>query len=128
MDGPVSCGLGVDPARLHSGDVADLVVGRPDGSLFCLVVKGLSSKSAWLIKRKQPRESLFYILVYVAPMPKAGEQREADCYFVLSQSECNNALHKYQVAHPGDRWKAPGFGFKDALPFKDAWDKLCAAP
>ncbi|SRR5258707_8135660 len=105
--------------------VADLVVGSPTtGKLFWVDVKGLASKTAWLVSPKSERPELYYVLVYLAPLAKALNARQTDMFFILTQGEVNSLLHDYANRHPGDKGKMPGFGFKDPQHFEGAWEKL----
>src|SRR5271170_4299001 len=67
--------------------VADLMVGSRSSKLFWVDVKGLSAKNAWLIKPKDAREELFYILVLLSPLVESPKTRLADRFFILSQAE-----------------------------------------
>jgi hypothetical protein len=50
----------------HTTPVADLIAISPVSKRALLIdVKGLYRKNPWLIKRKETRENLFYILAYV---------------------------------------------------------------
>src|SRR5579863_9156701 len=65
----------------HTPD-ADLAVVAPKNKRHFLVdVKGLGSKGAWLLKPKNKRPDLYYILVHV------GSTRTSDRFFVLTSKE-----------------------------------------
>lgn len=104
--------------------VADLMVGSPSSKLFWVDVKGLSSKNAWLLSPKAPRENLFYILVLLSPLVESPKQRAADRFFILSQAEAIECEAAYMRAHPNDRGLIRGFGFSGAEGFEDHWKKL----
>jgi hypothetical protein len=98
--------------------IADLMVGTFNGTSFWVDVKGLSSKTAWLARRKATCSELYYILVYLSPIAKA------DRFFILTQTDAGALLDQYAVAHPNDKGKLTGFGFKGPDAFENAWDKL----
>lgn len=96
---------------------ADLMVGTPNTkSLFWVDVKGLSSNSGWLIKKKPTLANLFYVLVRV------GENRANDAFFILSHHEINSLIDKSLRLRPND--PTEGFAWKDAAAFKDQWKVL----
>ncbi len=98
--------------------VADLMVGSTrTGKLFWIDVKGLSSKNAWLLRRKPIRESLFYVLVLVGK--KAGEDR----FFIQTQSEANTLVQAYLDKHPNAK-PLESFNWSDVLGFENRWDIL----
>lgn len=104
--------------------VADLMVGSPSSKLFWVDVKGLSSKNAWLITPKDPREDLFYVLVLLSPLAENRKERTPDRFFILTQAEANNLESAYRQAHPNDKGAIPGFAFADAANYEDCWEKL----
>jgi hypothetical protein len=104
--------------------MADLMVGTSDGDQFWVDVKGLSSKNAWLLRTKQPRRNMFYILVYLAPLANKPDVRKPDRFFVLTDDEARTLVEGYKAKHPNDKGTMPGFGFNDPMDFEDAWDKL----
>jgi hypothetical protein len=101
--------------------VADLTVGSPHSEkLFWVDVKGLSTKAAWIVQPKSPRDQLFYVLVHLAPPNRPRE----DEFFVLTQDEANDLVKKYSESHPGDKGKMFGFAFTDPEKYREAWQKL----
>ena len=104
--------------------MADLMVGAPSGRQFWVDVKGLASKAAWLVKPKLEHPSLFYILVYLAPLAEHGKVRAPDRFFVMSQNQVNQLVDQYQRAPPTNRGTMPGFRWTDAHLFEDEWRKL----
>lgn len=105
--------------------IADLMVGSPvSGQQFWIDVKGLTSKTAWLVTPKTQRKGLFYVLVYLSPLNESGKKVGTDRFFVLTQEETNALLDDYRKAHPGDKGKMLGFGFNDPRQFESAWSKL----
>jgi hypothetical protein len=106
--------------------VADLMVGSPSAKLFWVDVKGLSSKNAWLISPKKPREDLFYILILLSPLVESPKLRRPDRFFILSQDEVSACEAAYMRAHPNDKGLIRGFGFSEAESYEDKWDKLPA--
>jgi len=97
--------------------LADLMVGRQDvTSLFWVDVKGLGSNNSWLIKRRDVKPGLFYILVRV------GVKRDGDVFFILSHDEINTLIDDSHRRYPND--PTDGFAFKDAAPYTNRWDIL----
>jgi hypothetical protein len=107
----------------NSTPVADLMVGTLSGKQFWVDVKGLSSKTDWLVKPKTPHENLFYILVLLSPLAEPGH-REPDQFYVLTQAEANRLEEEYRTARPGNKTTIPGFRYPSAAPYRDQWDKL----
>jgi hypothetical protein len=104
--------------------IADLTVGRPDGtSLFWVDVKGLGSNNAWLIRRRAALETIFYVLVRV------GALRVDDQFFVLSHQQVNDLLDQ-QRRRDESRGVRPvdGFLWTAPAPFKDNWRILPGWP
>ena len=63
----------------HATPIVDLMVVSPvKREMFLVDVKGLYRKNPWLIKRKEQRKNLFYVLAYVP----TGEPNQ---YFIVSQ-------------------------------------------
>ena len=54
---------------LGNAPVADLLVATPTGAHFMVDVKGQSTRNFWLIAKREPREDLYYILVYLPKLP-----------------------------------------------------------
>jgi len=104
--------------------VADLMVGSPSSKLFWVDVKGLSSRNVWLVKPKDPRDDLFYVLVLLSPLAEAPNRRRTDRFFVLTQDEANGLEAAYMRAHPNDKGALRGFAFSDAERHEDRWEKL----
>lgn len=103
---------------------ADLMVGSPKGELFWVDVKGLSSKTDWLVRPKAARDRLFYILVALSPTSSGPTKRDADRFFVLTQKEANTLEREYRDAHPRNKTTMPGFKFAKAHQYEDRWEKL----
>jgi len=105
----------------HTPD-ADMMVGAPSGRQFWVDVKGLSSKSSWLIRPKRRHLSLYYVLVYVAKDRRDAHQR--DRFFVLKQPEVNHLIRKFEKARPKSRHTMRGFNWTDPHRFENDWSKL----
>jgi hypothetical protein len=58
------------------------MVVSPARARFGIEVKGLYTRNVWLVDRKEPQPSLYYVLAFV---PEGERNR----YFVLSQEEMN---------------------------------------
>lgn len=98
--------------------VADLMVGCANGTQFWVDVKGLSSSNAWVVKPKERRHGLYYVLTRV------GDKRADDRFFILTQEEANRTIQHYQEKHQSAKHEVSGFNFNDAMPFEGAWRKL----
>jgi hypothetical protein len=99
--------------------LADLMVVSPEQKeMFLVDVKGQYSKGFWIIKPKQARERLFYILALVP----AGE---ANQFFLMSQDEVNALLRSEQqrLKHPDD-YTVQGLNWTLAFRHRDAWHVL----
>ena len=105
--------------------IYDLLVGTRSGTSFAIDVKGMASKGAWLVSDKRPQPNLFYILAMVPP---GGAGRPPDQIFIMTQEEVRAANRRYVEEHPNQRDHGiSGFNWRDAVPHKDAWDKLPSA-
>lgn len=107
----------------HTPD-ADLMVRSPNDELFLVDVKGQRQKGPWLVRPKNQVKALFYILVYLAPLPKGNDPRKPDEFFVLTQQEASELAKAHLATHPHDKGIFPGFGWKAAEPSRDKWHKL----
>ncbi|MGO9049734.1 MAG: hypothetical protein ACLP19_05815 [Xanthobacteraceae bacterium] len=99
--------------------LADLMVVSPEQrENFLVDVKGLYRINPWLVKRKEPRANLFYILAYVP----TGAPNE---FFVMRQQDANALVQAElkRINRPDD-YPVTGFVWKTALKFRDAWDVL----
>jgi len=97
----------------HTTPIADLMVVSPVGrKMFLVDVKGLYRKNSWVVRRKAPREDLFYVLAYV---PNA----EPNQFFVLSQKQVS-ALIRQELKRLGrlDDYSMTGIPWKDAEPYR----------
>lgn len=100
----------------------DLVVRSPEGTHFEIDVKGLSSRNFWLIREREPRSDLYFMLVYLPPTPTAPE------FFIVSSAELMKAIAdlRQQTIATGKNWAASGAGINwgTGLAFKDCWHNL----
>jgi hypothetical protein len=99
--------------------LADLMVVSPDQRrMFLVDVKGLYTKNFWLIKPKQTRDELFYILAYVP-------NSDTNQFFVMTQTDVNSLIQSERIRL---NWKEDepmlGLNWTFALPYKDAWQVL----
>lgn len=103
----------------HNTPLADLMVISPSKRHFLIDVKGLSSRTSWLVKRKLPRRGLYYVLAFV---PEGKPNR----FFILSQFQANKLVEDHFRKRPRKtkrpRWD--GFYFNDPTKFEDSWDML----
>jgi hypothetical protein len=101
---------------------ADLVVRSPDGALFEVDVKGLSGQNFWLIRERDPREGLYFVLVYVPP---AGSSPR---FFVASSAAVMADVRALmeQDGAKGLTEKPTGTGirWRMAEKYEDRWDCL----
>ena len=99
--------------------VADLMVGSPTtGELFWVDVKGQKGKSGWIVRSKNPRRGLFYILTF------CGTDRRKDRFFILSQRQAERLSKQHRIDHPKAKGLGGGFNFNAALKHEDKWDVL----
>lgn len=70
----------------HSAPLADIVAISPVTKTTVLIdVKGLHKRNSWLVKRKTPRNNLFYVLAYI-PINSPNE------FYVFRQVEVNRCV------------------------------------
>jgi hypothetical protein len=100
------------------------MVGTRDGRQFWVDVKGLSTKSDWLLKPKPAHLNLYYVLVFLSPLAGPDSRREADQFYVLTQNEANRLEEKYRQDRPGRKHTMSGFLFSAPRDFRDKWEKL----
>ncbi len=105
----------------HTTPIADLMVVSPkEKQMFLVDVKGLYRRNPWLIKRKPPRDNLFYVLTFV---PVGDVNR----YFILSQHEVHSLIASELLRlSRADNYPVTGFNYKLAEPYEDAWMVLPA--
>ena len=123
------CKLGYEVAlTMGNHPSVDLMVVSPEGrTQFGVDVKGLHARNHWVVKPKEKRGELFYVLALVP----AGKPNR---YFVLSQDEANaeiaineeacerRARDRGQPATPG--FEGIPFAAADVDAHRDAWGKL----
>ena len=106
---------------LGNAPVADLLVVSPNGEHFMVDVKGQATKNFWLIKRRAPRDDLFYILVY---LPKDEHPK----FFILSSHELMREREEYRkhIESKGRKYRDElgGINWSTALRYENRWDKL----
>jgi len=107
---------------LGNAPVADLLVVSPRGKHFMIDVKGQATRNFWIIKRRAPRDDLFYILVY---LPKGNERPR---FFILSSSELMEEREEYRrhIELKGRKYRDElgGINWSTALKYEDRWDGL----
>ena len=103
----------------HTTPEADLMVLSPKRrKMFLVDVKGLYCRNPWLVKRKQQRNDLFYVLAYV-PTGKANQ------FFVLSQAQVGELIEvELKRLHRPDDYSVTGFNFSVPALHEDKWDLL----
>jgi hypothetical protein len=105
----------------NSAPLADLMVVSPkDKTMFLVDVKGLSRPNAWIIRRKQKRDNLFYILAYV-PDDRPNQ------FFILTQQQINDYIDSYLERHhrPQD-YNFTGFNWSQVKEHENLWAILPA--
>ena len=98
---------------------ADLMVVSPKRrQMFLIDVKGLYRMNSWQVKRKAPRDNLFYVLAYVPA-------DETNRFFVMTQSEADQSVRDEltRLERP-DNYSFQGFNWKIALAHENAWQGL----
>lgn len=112
---------------LGNAPVIDLLAVSPTGKHFMVDVKGQATKSFWLIRERELKDDLFYILVY---LPKGGESPQ---YYIFSCGELmrereayRNYIEKRYSDGKGKRYREDfgGINWSTALKYKDRWDIL----
>jgi hypothetical protein len=81
-------------------------------------VKGLAKKNPWLVKRKETRPDLYYVLVFLS----LGERNE---FFILPQRVANSLVAQHlerptRAIQP--RWD--GFAFNAPADYRSKWKLL----
>lgn len=101
----------------------DLIVGTPNGEPFYVDVKGLSSNSDWLIKKKSDVPSLYYILVRIDKSAYGN-----DFFFIMKQEQVNSELEDYyrEPKKDGSPKSAnmQGFKFSQGSKYINNWNIL----
>lgn len=107
---------------LGNAPVADLLVVSPGQVHFMVDVKGQSTRSFWLIKRGEPRDDLFFVLVY---LPKNYEPPK---FYILSSAELMKRREEYKrhIESTSGKYddKTGGINWSTALEYEDRWDVL----
>jgi hypothetical protein len=103
----------------NSTPLADLMVVSPKlKKMFLVDVKGLYRRNPWVLKRKFPRDNLFYVFAYVP----TGQSNE---FFVMTQKQANSLVQQEltRLKRPND-YPMTGITWPLVLPCRDAWDVL----
>jgi hypothetical protein len=107
---------------LGNAPVADLLVVSPERYHFMVDVKGQSTRNFWLIQRREPREDLYFVLVY---LPR---DKEPPRFFVLRSTELMNRREEYRkhIESTGGKYKDEmgGINWTTAFEYEDRWDIL----
>jgi hypothetical protein len=107
---------------LGNAKEVDLLVISQGGIKYGIDVKGLSSKNFWLIKYREPKPDLYYILTYIPAKFKPPE------YYILSSSDLMTeiALLKSAILTKGGSWsdQTEGVNWSQVLKYRDRWDAL----
>jgi hypothetical protein len=99
--------------------LADLMVVSPKlRKMFLIDVKGLYRQNPWLLKRKSPRENLFYVFAYVST-------NESNQFFIMTQGQANRFIrNELKRLHRSEDYRMTGVNWNQALQHKDAWRVL----
>jgi hypothetical protein len=103
----------------HATPLADLMAVSPEKKeMFLVDVEGLYRKNPWLMKTKEIRSNLYYILAYVP----AGLPNE---FFIMTQAEAYSMVESElkRLGRP-EGYGVHGFLWSMALKFADSWEKL----
>jgi len=79
----------------NSTPLADLMVVSPSGRMLLVDVKGVATKTCWLVSRKVTRDGLFYVFAFVPN----GTQNQ---FFIMTHAGVNEAIHDGPM--PDVRW------------------------
>ncbi len=103
----------------HTTPLADLMVVSPiTKTMFLVDVKGLYRKNAWIIKQKQQRPDLYYVLAYVP-------ENETNHFFVLAQQDATKLIQSaLRRRNLPETYQVTGFPFSLAEKYKEKWDVL----
>jgi hypothetical protein len=98
--------------------LADLMVVSPKTEkMFLVDVKGLYRRNPWVIKRKDVRPDLFYILAYVP-------DDEPNQFFVLTQAQVHTYIdHELRRLRRATDYKMTGILWAQAAEHRD-WEVL----
>jgi hypothetical protein len=105
----------------HTTPLADLMAVSPGRKeMFLIDVKGLYRRNPWLIKQKEGRSNLFYILVHV---PTDSPNR----FFLLAQRDVTQLIkQELKRLERSEDYSVTGFVWNLALPHENAWGILPA--
>jgi hypothetical protein len=107
---------------LGNAPVTDIVACIPDQKkIFRVDVKGLSTKTFWLLKRPNSDPKLYFIFVYIPT-----DLNEKPHYYIMTSSKVTKRWDTNNDKAQGSKgWvKAPGLYWKDTQEFEDCWDTL----
>lgn len=87
----------------------DLMVVSPKGAHFSVDVKGQASKNFWLIREREPKDTHYYILVYVPCEPAKLTPPE---FFIMASGDVKTHISQLRekAVAGGRRWAASGAG------------------
>lgn len=107
---------------LGNAPVADLLVVGPGGSHFMIDVKGLSSKNFWLVREREPKDDLYFVLVHLPQNLGSPE------FFIMSSASLMAEVRalREETRTAGKKWVESGAGIKwsTALRSKGRWEAL----
>ncbi len=85
-------------------------------------VKGQSTRNFWLVQRREPRDDLFFVLVY---LPKKHAPPK---FYILSSKELMARREEYRehIESRGGKYRDDlgGINWATALEYEDRWDVL----
>jgi hypothetical protein len=114
----------------------DLLCTVPDGELFKVQVKGISTENAFYIDKSffegEIQPNLFLVVVLVLPIEvkPSIEVKSSFQFFVLSHAESKSEFEKMRTTKRDGRPYESGWGLTwgSVKGYKDAWKKFPALP
>ena len=112
---------------LGNAPVVDLLVVSPSGKHFMVDVKGLSSKTCWLIRRPEAQDDLYFVLVYIPPASGSPLAYQSPDFYVLSSAEVVKELEETKSVREAAGTYRPDFEdirYKPILKYQNRWEVL----
>lgn len=101
----------------------DLIISSPNSINFRVDVKGQRTKNFWRFRKREPKEDLFYILVYIPKITK-----EHPTFFIATSDELMRERQKYKehIMSTSGRYREEqgGMNWKRAFDYQDKWEIL----
>ena len=90
-------------------------------------VKGLSSKTCWLIRRPEAQDDLYFVLVYIPPASGSPLAYQSPDFYVLSSAEVVKELEETKSVREAAGTYRPDFEdirYKPILKYQNRWEVL----